>query len=150
MVRRLGLGKNNHLTYASLALNPRYETLTWKRVFYHLWNLTSNSCTLIRTFALLHSGFVNSIPRSSACIQTEDPPRFIWVFVSVFRDIYTRINTYIRLLFLCEVHLNYPLVSGYWPRTAMYHCLLVYYDIELAKLKQGLTMDITLTFWISD
>ena len=23
MVRRLGLGKNNHLTYASLALNPR-------------------------------------------------------------------------------------------------------------------------------
>ena len=26
MVRRLGLGKNNHLTYASLALNPRY----WK------------------------------------------------------------------------------------------------------------------------
>ena len=25
MVRRLGLGKNNHLTYASLALNPRYE-----------------------------------------------------------------------------------------------------------------------------
>ena len=25
MVRRLGLGKNNHLTYASLALNPRYD-----------------------------------------------------------------------------------------------------------------------------
>ena len=25
MVRRLGLGKNNHLTYASLALNPRSE-----------------------------------------------------------------------------------------------------------------------------
>ena len=24
MVRRLGLGKNNHLTYDSLALNPRY------------------------------------------------------------------------------------------------------------------------------
>ena len=24
MVRRLGFGKNNHLTYASLALNPRY------------------------------------------------------------------------------------------------------------------------------
>ena len=24
MVRRLGLGKNNHLTYASLALSPRY------------------------------------------------------------------------------------------------------------------------------
>ena len=24
MVRRLGLGKNNHLTYASLALNPRF------------------------------------------------------------------------------------------------------------------------------
>ena len=24
MVRRLGVGKNNHLTYASLALNPRY------------------------------------------------------------------------------------------------------------------------------
>ena len=24
MVRRLGLGKNNHLTYASLALNPRH------------------------------------------------------------------------------------------------------------------------------
>ena len=24
MVRRLGLGKTNHLTYASLALNPRY------------------------------------------------------------------------------------------------------------------------------
>ena len=23
MVRRLGLGKNNHLTYASLVLNPR-------------------------------------------------------------------------------------------------------------------------------
>ena len=29
MVRRLGLGKNNHLTYTSLALNPRY------RVFLH-------------------------------------------------------------------------------------------------------------------
>ena len=27
MVRRLGLGKNNHLTYASLALNPRYDML---------------------------------------------------------------------------------------------------------------------------
>ena len=27
MVRRLGLGKNNHLTYASLALNPRYRLL---------------------------------------------------------------------------------------------------------------------------
>ena len=25
MMRRLGLGKNNHLTYASLALNPRDE-----------------------------------------------------------------------------------------------------------------------------
>ena len=25
MVRRLGLGKNNHLTYTSLALNPRYD-----------------------------------------------------------------------------------------------------------------------------
>ena len=28
MVRRLGLGKTNHLTYASLALNPRYLS-TW-------------------------------------------------------------------------------------------------------------------------
>ena len=28
MVRRLGLGKNNHLTYASLALNPRYVSPT--------------------------------------------------------------------------------------------------------------------------
>ena len=27
MVRRLGLGKNNHLTYASLAFNPRYYLL---------------------------------------------------------------------------------------------------------------------------
>ena len=27
MVRRLGLGKNNHLTYASLALNPRKLSL---------------------------------------------------------------------------------------------------------------------------
>ena len=27
MVRRLGLGKNNHLTYASLALNPRIVLL---------------------------------------------------------------------------------------------------------------------------
>ena len=27
MVRRLGLGKNNHLTYASLALNPRSVVL---------------------------------------------------------------------------------------------------------------------------
>ena len=25
MVRRLGLGKNNHLTYTSLALSPQYE-----------------------------------------------------------------------------------------------------------------------------
>ena len=28
MVRRLGLGTNNHLTYASLALNPRYAVGT--------------------------------------------------------------------------------------------------------------------------
>ena len=28
MVRRLGLGKNNHLTYASLALNPRTYVFT--------------------------------------------------------------------------------------------------------------------------
>ena len=28
MVRRLGLGKNNHLTYASLALNPRFTYYT--------------------------------------------------------------------------------------------------------------------------
>ena len=27
MVRRLGLGKNNHLTYASLALNPQFVHL---------------------------------------------------------------------------------------------------------------------------
>ena len=26
MVRRLGLGKNNHLSYASLALNPRFDS----------------------------------------------------------------------------------------------------------------------------
>ena len=30
MMRRLGLGKNNHLTYASLALNPRYVYFTTK------------------------------------------------------------------------------------------------------------------------
>ena len=30
MVRRLGLGKNNHLTYASLALNPRYRGSKFK------------------------------------------------------------------------------------------------------------------------
>ena len=30
MVRRLGLGKNNHLTYASLALNPRDTVLEFK------------------------------------------------------------------------------------------------------------------------
>ena len=29
MVRRLGLGKNNHLTYASLALNPRHVPDSW-------------------------------------------------------------------------------------------------------------------------
>ena len=28
MVRRLGLGKNNHLTYTSLALNPQYRKMT--------------------------------------------------------------------------------------------------------------------------
>ena len=31
MVRRLGLGKNNHLTYASLALNPRYVVGTYQQ-----------------------------------------------------------------------------------------------------------------------
>ena len=30
MVRRLGLGKNNHLTYASLALNPRNSAILYK------------------------------------------------------------------------------------------------------------------------
>ena len=34
MVRRLGLGKNNHLTYASLALNPRYLLDTLKVKLY--------------------------------------------------------------------------------------------------------------------
>ena len=29
MVRRLGLGKNNHLTYTSLALNPRNEPIAY-------------------------------------------------------------------------------------------------------------------------
>ena len=33
MVRRLGLGKNNHLTYASLALNPRYAHICLKTQF---------------------------------------------------------------------------------------------------------------------
>ena len=28
MGKRLGLGKNNHLTYACLALNPRYDVCT--------------------------------------------------------------------------------------------------------------------------
>ena len=32
MVRRLGLGKNNHLTYASLALNPRYDDVSQTRI----------------------------------------------------------------------------------------------------------------------
>ena len=58
MVRSLGLGKNNHLTYASLALNPRYGINTiikcgtcqavkfqlvfrsWnERIFYHIFEL---------------------------------------------------------------------------------------------------------------
>ena len=32
MVRRLGLGKNNHLTYASLALNPRNKAYNEAKV----------------------------------------------------------------------------------------------------------------------
>ena len=32
MVRRLGLGKNNHLTYASLALNPRNVMFVFQAV----------------------------------------------------------------------------------------------------------------------
>ena len=31
MVRRLGLGKNNHLTYNSLALNPRIGVTVWEK-----------------------------------------------------------------------------------------------------------------------
>ena len=39
MVRRLGLGKNNHLTYASLALNPRFVCLRFDIiVLYHFDN----------------------------------------------------------------------------------------------------------------
>ena len=43
MVRRLGLGKNNHLTYASLALNPRYYEETRMSVigiFYRYMDIT--------------------------------------------------------------------------------------------------------------
>ena len=36
MVRRLGLGKNNHLTYASLALNPRNAILARNLICYFL------------------------------------------------------------------------------------------------------------------
>ena len=36
MVMRLGLGKNNHLTYASLALNPRYDVMEHGCVCYIL------------------------------------------------------------------------------------------------------------------
>ena len=38
MVRRLGLGKNNHLTYASLALNPRYKTNTAQKEMHRQQN----------------------------------------------------------------------------------------------------------------
>ena len=50
MVRRLGLGKNNHLSYASLALNPRdaYSTLQGP-VVQSIVNLTSLLMTNLLT-----------------------------------------------------------------------------------------------------
>ena len=52
MVRRLGLGKNNHLSYASLALNPRYATSSsW--FMYVLLSTTLLSISLWKMYLLV-------------------------------------------------------------------------------------------------
>ena len=72
MVRRLGLGENNHLTYASLALNPRS---IWR-----LWGASNeypnhmNQCMTKPTIRL-----VGPAKTQSACTSTQSDQSFLIV-----------------------------------------------------------------------
>ena len=46
MLRRLGLGKNNHLTYASLALNPRIVLSLFVAIFSSLRKAVLRDCCI--------------------------------------------------------------------------------------------------------
>ena len=76
MVRRLGLGKNNHLTYASLALNPRCAPSKDSDQPAHQCSLM---CSLIRVFAGLCVDSQGS-KTSSGSYQTV----WMWLLISVF------------------------------------------------------------------
>ena len=65
MVRRLSLGKNNHLTYISLALNPRYinklilnlyvqAIAVDKEVLFKIYHSLSN--TIVGVQSINHAG----------------------------------------------------------------------------------------------
>ena len=68
MVMRLGLGKNNHLTYASLVLNPRYvDTLSYLKLCIYILYLTSlqdfkNTCSYIALKGILKTALAESNP----------------------------------------------------------------------------------------
>ena len=55
MVRRLGLGKNNHLTYTSLVLNPRNAWICLVHIIKgplpHLWNVNVKHCLGMQVIA---------------------------------------------------------------------------------------------------
>ena len=95
MVRRLGLGKNNHLTYASLALNPRYGIVTYLQ-------MKSVNCNLFMLFETRNLHFKNLLynlyrcchfvlPNEPECLRmyptrkmkkrNKKPPSYIYFFL---------------------------------------------------------------------
>ena len=59
MVRRLGLERNNHLTYASLALNPRYIKLFLSLLarMVDIWGLRCWFSESVSSVSVLHFSF---------------------------------------------------------------------------------------------
>ena len=70
MVRRLGLGKNNHLTYASLALNPRYDIVCIQESHVDIYDSVSFRGfkllpTMVRSCAKYRSGGIAIFAREA-------------------------------------------------------------------------------------
>ena len=88
MVRRLGLGKNNHLTYASLALNPRdvlkfctpkfltkrymqtVQTQVRLHLWFHMWHFFGFHLFLISPFGALRG----------LCLMIVAPPGYLCLY----------------------------------------------------------------------
>ena len=102
MVRRLGLGKNNHLTYASLALNPRYNLYNFFFFFFFLIHLS-----------------IHSFHNVSFCVVLSRYQRMWWSSEPVCLPLCEH-------LWFLQMYLSYGLQGGCWWLTLWRYCHFSY------------------------